>query len=100
MKTLKVKFHSFIDLITNSSTEMFADYSNSVEPLKAMINEMFKVCGVEKTCDEVFVIELDNEDDECFPATLNIRVIDNKYDNLLVLIDKFIHSVETKEFMN
>jgi len=100
MKTLKIKFHSFIDLITNSSTEMFADYSKSVEPLKEMINEMFKVCGIEETCDEVFVIELDNEGDEEMPATLNIHAKYEKYDYLVKLIEKFINSVEVIEFMN
>ena len=100
MKTLKFKIHSFIDLITNSSTEIFADYSNSVEPLKEMINEMFKICGIEKTCDDVLVIELDNEYDNEMPSTLNIHAIESKYDYLVTLIEKFLNSIEEKEFMN
>ena len=92
MKTLKFKIHSFIDLITNSSTE------NSVEPLKEMINEMFKICGIEKTCDDVLVIELDNEYDNEMPSTLNIHAIESKYDYLVTLIEKFLNSIE--EFMN
>lgn len=56
----KINTHSVIDLITNSSTEMFMNMENSVEPLK-LINEFFKVSRVDKTCDDVFKLTIANE---------------------------------------
>jgi hypothetical protein len=98
MKTLKISIHSVIDLITNSSTEIFTDYSNSVEPLKEFLNEILKACGVNKSCDEVFEIELDDIDDEYIPATLNIHAKDEKFENVVKLLEKFLDSPEEKEF--
>ena len=56
----RVNTHSVIDLITNSSTEMFMNMESSVEPLKELINEFFRVSGVNKTCDDVFKITVAN----------------------------------------
>lgn len=51
---MKIKIHSVIDLITNSSTEIFT-YSNSSDTaMKEMINELFKSFNIDKTCDDVF----------------------------------------------
>ena len=100
MKTIRFNFHSVVDLITNSSTEMFADFRNSVEPCKELINEMFKACGIDKTCDEVFDIHLENEDDECEPPTLVIAAKEVKYEILAIKIEKLLDSVETNEYMN
>lgn len=100
MKSFKIKFHSIIDLITNSSTEMFMDYSESVEPCKEMINEMLIACGIDKTCDDIFDIRLENEDEESTPATLVITAKDKKFENLVEAIHRFINSAVNREFMN
>ena len=111
--------HSFIDVITNSSTELYIDYSGSIEPCKDMINEMFKACGIDKTCDDVFNITLRNgnyedeirynedfdpnapwEEDECNPAYIHIEVKDEKFTDLAKLIKNFVESGESKEFMS
>lgn len=42
------------DLITNSSTTIFTYYDGSLDVCKEMINEFFKICGVDKTADEIF----------------------------------------------
>jgi len=96
----KLKVHSFVDLITNSSTEIYIDYSNSVIPCKAMIDEMFKACGVNKTCDEVFDITIENEDDECTPATIIVSTKDDAYERLGDLVKEFLESGEEKEFLS
>jgi hypothetical protein len=114
-----LSIHSFVDVITNSSTEMYIDYSGSIEPCKKMINEMFKACGSDKTCDDVFDIKLRNtnyedrlrydenfdpeapwEEDECSPAEVFIKVKDPQYEQLAKLVISFLESGESKEFMN
>ena len=54
MKTLKLYVHSFIDVITNSSTEMFVDQSKCLEPCRQMINEMLAAFDIDKSCEEIF----------------------------------------------
>lgn len=54
---IKIKIHSVVDLITNSSTEIFSYYGNSILPCKEMINEFIKAFGIKnKTCDDIFYI--------------------------------------------
>jgi len=54
----KITFHSVIDLITNSSTEIFTNYKNSISTCKEMIGEIFKIFEIDKTVDEVFYINV------------------------------------------
>ncbi len=58
-----VRIHSAIDLITNSSTEIFVKSRSSVEPAKELLAELLKVQGIEKPVDEIFnvTIEYDEE---------------------------------------
>ncbi len=60
----KIPIHSVIDIITNSSTEIFTYSHGCIEPLKELIEEMFKIHGIDHTFDEVFtaVIACENED--------------------------------------
>ncbi len=51
---MKIKIHSAIDLITNSSTEIFTYSGSSPTALKEMIEELFKTFEIHKTFDEVF----------------------------------------------
>lgn len=53
-----IKFHSVIDVITNSSTEIYSWYDESIGACKEMLEEIFKVFGVDKPVDEVFHITL------------------------------------------
>jgi len=55
---VKIPMHSVIDLITNSSTEIFTYSENSLEPAKELINEILKLQGVDKTCDDVFDLSI------------------------------------------
>lgn len=55
-----MKIKSITDVITNSSTEVFAMTSqNSVTRLKRMINLLLEVSGSTKTCDDLFDIHLE-----------------------------------------
>ena len=51
---IKIKLHSFTDLITNSSTVIFTYSDGSEVALKEMVEEFFKSFGVDKKFDEVF----------------------------------------------
>lgn len=99
MKTLKIKIHSFINLITNSSTEMYMDFSYSLNPIKDLLNKILELSGTNKTCDEVFDIEL-TEQTEDDPAELIINAKDEEYDELVYRINKFLESIEIVELMN
>ena len=55
METIKLKIHSMVDIITNSSTTIYTYQQGSVIPAKELINEILKLSGEnEKTADDVF----------------------------------------------
>jgi len=58
---VKIPVHSLIDLITNSSTEIFVDCTSSVQPAKDLLTEFLKLSGSDKTCDEVFDVSLEED---------------------------------------
>lgn len=56
MKMYQITLHSVVDVITNSSTTIYTYSEGSVKPAKELINEFFKMVGVNKTVDDVFYI--------------------------------------------
>lgn len=59
----KLKLHSSVDLITNSSTVIFTYSSGSIEKVKELVNEMLKVFGHEdKSFDDLFWAKVIPED--------------------------------------
>lgn len=60
---MSVKIHSVIDVITNSSTEMFTFMDDCVEPVKELIEVIGKSMGVEANADDMFEISVLPEDD-------------------------------------
>jgi len=103
---VKIPIHSVIDLITNSSTEIFINCKDSIEPTKELLNEFLKLIGSDKTCDEVFEIstEYDDDnienfleywceyDDEELYKELGFGMI--KYDERLKVIKDFIKGIK------
>ena len=63
MKTIKLKLHSSVDLITNSSTVIFTYSEGSVSAVKDLVNEMLKVFGKEETFDDIFYAQSFLEED-------------------------------------
>lgn len=51
---LILKPHSFVDVITNSSSIIYSDYSGSVEAAKELIAECIKALGVTASPDDMF----------------------------------------------
>ena len=59
MHTLVVPVHSFVDLITNSSSEIFVSANKgTVTAVKKLVNNLIIAGGGTKTCDELFDIDV------------------------------------------
>lgn len=56
MNELRIKLHSMTDLITNSSTVIYTYSDASLGACRDMIDEAFRVLGVDKKCDDVFTL--------------------------------------------
>jgi hypothetical protein len=65
MKDFSVNIHSIIDIITNSSSEIFvgAD-NNTISKFKELINIILKSLNCEKTFDDLFEVEILDDDNE------------------------------------
>jgi hypothetical protein len=59
MKPIKVCIHSVIDIITNSSTEIFVGtHKNTIPLFKEFINQLLKDAGSDQTCEDIYDVEL------------------------------------------
>lgn len=50
---MKIKIHSIVDVITNSSTVIYT-YQNSTKQAKELVEEVLKLCEIDKTPDDIF----------------------------------------------
>ncbi len=96
---IKIPIHSQIDLITNSSTEIFVNAENSVEPCKELVDEILKLQGSDKTCDDIFSLKLVKPEwpDEEGAYDLEIEVIDKDYEELASSLSNFLYSTDSIE---
>ncbi len=60
---IKCKFHSIVDVITNSSTVIFT-YQNSVSASKELVAEILKMSGSSLSPDDVFYYGTFLDEDE------------------------------------
>jgi hypothetical protein len=59
MKTLLIPLHSFVDVITNSSSEVYVTSDRAtITAVKQMVDAVLKAGGSKKTCDELVNISL------------------------------------------
>jgi len=89
----KIKLHSSVDLITNSSTVIFTYSGGSLQAVKDLVNEMLKVFERTETFDDIFYAgvflddtyrytEDENEDEEnTIPEDVDI---DKMIDDILI----------------
>ena len=62
MKKLVIPIHSFVDVITNSSTTIYVGcHSNTIEYAKDLINNLLKIAGSDKKADDLFEFEIQNK---------------------------------------
>lgn len=80
MTTLRIPLHSFVDLITNSSSEIFISATNStIIAIKKLVDALLLAGGSRFTSDEVFEITLedhpyyDKEDQNYFERDVGHR---------------------------
>ncbi len=67
MKEVKIRIHSFIDVITNSSTEIYVRADEStVGAVKELVDVLLAAAGSDKKADDLFDFKLvrDVEDEE------------------------------------
>jgi len=65
MKETRIRAHSLIDVITNSSTEIFTSISVETLPsIKELIDMILRLGGSEKTFDDVFDYRVDHADED------------------------------------
>lgn len=64
-KKYTIPMHSFVDLITNSSTEIYIEATDkTIESIKALVDNILKLGGSDLKCDDLFVIEIDEQEFE------------------------------------
>ena len=73
VKTFKINIHSIIDVITNSSTEIFVTAkADSERYTKELIDLILKEGGSDKSCDDLFVVNYIPDDYDEQPAGLTL----------------------------
>jgi hypothetical protein len=100
METIKI--HSLTDLITNSSTVIYTYSDRSPKALKEMIDEIFKVLGVEQKCKDVFDISVGAENDQLFDFIMDCdedflpkEIIENDYSEAHKWLNKIFLDIES-----
>ena len=105
LKPLYIPYHSFIDVITNSSTEIFVScHGKTKETLFALINSLLAVAESDKKAEDLFDIKMSRDyvyDDETEEELEDVKIAfnekgertdnyeDDEYeDHTLVLIPK------------
>jgi len=63
MEKIVLKVHSFSDIITNSSSEIFINANKkTIEAVKTLINYFLEKGGSKKTADDLFVFKIVRDD--------------------------------------
>lgn len=66
----KLTVHSLVDLITNSSTQVYVEATeSSIKALRELISAILLMGGSNKTCDDLFSIELNPTDIKRYTPT-------------------------------
>ena len=59
MKPIIIPIHSFVALITNSSSETYVSADkNTVDAIRRLVDSILKSGGSDKKCDDLFKVEL------------------------------------------
>lgn len=65
---IKIKIHSIVDVITNSSTVIYT-YQNSIKEAKELVQEVLDIAGItDKTPDDIFYYGIFCDKDRYFEA--------------------------------
>jgi len=103
---IKIPYHSFIDVITNSSTEIYISANKkSIEMAKEFINELLKIAGSDKTFDDLFEAKvefdyaIDYWDDykEDILEELNVKWLDDDNNEIKEVVDEYYKKLEDND---
>jgi hypothetical protein len=99
MKAIKVNVHSIIDVITNSSTEIFSGAkSQATEVAKELINKILSEGGSDKTADDLFTFETVSQDvgmeDDVNNVIIKAKSNDQVVIDVLDLVSELTYSEE------
>ena len=97
-----LKIHSFVDLITNSSTEIYIGANErTITTIKELINNILKIGGSTLTSDDLFELSL-TEGTECTAVTIqSICKIDSPEGNTASqIISSLTNVFECQEIMH
>ena len=64
---MDIVIQSFVDLITNSSTEVYP-VADNVKGVEHIINKVLEAAGSDKTCSDLFTIELSGDEKYVFKS--------------------------------
>lgn len=85
-KSINISIHSLVDVITNSSTEIYiSTHQKSIECLKELIDFILKASCSNKKVDELFEFEIINHSLECDELS------DCHYDQIEYFIAENLH---------
>ncbi len=97
---IKLKLHSVVDIITNSSTVIYTYYDDVQQPLKEMLNEILKVLEVDKTVDDIFHINIFLDDIEMYDLKIFDKYKNDEKIDIEQVIDDVIHErIEKPDWM-
>lgn len=94
------KFHSLVDVITNSSTTIYTNSDGCVGPAKELVQEFLNTFGIDKKVDDIFTFnsfmnieeytdflaEYDSEEYDDIFKDLNWEERDKKMESIIELI--------------
>lgn len=88
---VKIPVHSLIDLITNSSTEIFVHSENSLEACKDLVNEFLKSLNSELTCDDMFNLSVEPENIESYKEYIEYEFEDDEDgEDKIQMVDQYL----------
>lgn len=95
---IRIPIHSFVDLITNSSSETYVSATDkSIETIKNLVDELLR--GEDLLCDEVLDIKLvkgDEYNPDCIEATAKTP----RAERAAKIINQLKDTFEAVEYMN
>lgn len=97
MKSLKIKVHSVVQIITNSSTVIYTQADEgTIISLKEMVNALLKIGGSELTADDLFTFELYSDGDESYGGNsdIGLTVTCKSDDENAVLAGKILNNID------
>jgi len=98
---LKVKVHSLIDVITNSSTTVFITMNGgAVKGMFDIINEILRVAESDKKAEDLYSVEVDMDWDYLMERFIDGACDDPKDEKEKVLMDEYDAITDRKEQTN